>query len=405
MSRFRTITTALAAVLLTAPAAFAYDLQTPGNDTKLSVYGFIYAETIYTTTGSTLQQPTAALYMNLPFDASARDKGNFTMGIQASRWGIASVTPTSAFGDITTKIEFDNNATISGNGVNFRHSFATVGNWLFGRTWSTFNDMNATVDGVDWQGTVGVVGYDTPRRPQIRYTFVFDKSSKLAVALENPAGQGDTITGGGTPDTKIPVLVAAYDYSSSWGHVNVGAVSVYHGVYIPATAGVGDSSYSKTSFGGRISGDVKFGNDDLVLAIYNGQGLGPWALSTQVAQDNSATKTIDFYTVTGWLAGYTHVFSPEWRGNVYASGIKYNANSNIPASQTGPLAINGTAIKQITQGAVNVFYNFNKNTQAGFEYFYEVGKNFGAQTILQQDGTKSDTAKNGRFEFVLQAKF
>jgi len=415
MSRFRNITTALAAVLLTAPA-FAYDIQTPGNDTKLSVYGFVYAETIYTTTGAALAQPTMDLYHTYstsaawgPLDASQHDKGIFTMGIQASRFGVSSVTPTSAFGDITTKLEWDMNGVAAGNGLNFRHMYATVGNWLFGRTWSTFDDLDAGVDCVDWQGQVGNIGYDTPRRPQIRYTFMIDKNSKL-----NPAGTGDSLPAGTSGDTKIPALAAAYNYSDSWGHINVGVLSVYHGVYVPATAGVGDTSYSKSSFAARLSGDVKFGKDDLVFSIYDGSALGAWGPGIQVSQfTNTAAipKDIQFYSNLGVTAGYTHVFSDQWRGNLWASGVKWASNDKIPGTQDVGAPSNGygvgtgAAIKQIYQGGINAFYTFNKNTQMGLEYMYETGKTFGAQSILQQDGTKSDTAKNGRIEFVLQAKF
>jgi hypothetical protein len=412
MSRIRNITTALAAVLLTAPA-FAYDLQTPGNDTKFSVYGFIYAQTNYTTTGSSMQQPTMDSVMTSN-DASAHDKGSFIWGVQPSRFGFASVTPNATYGDITTKIEWDDNATTSGNGYHLRHAYATVGNWMFGQTWSNWVDLNATADAIDWQNSVGQAGYDTPRRAQIRYTFMLDKMNSLAVSLENGSGLEDGTTGTAVPDQKVPAIVAAYTYSDSWGHIGVRAMDVYHGFYIPANTGVGDSKFSKNSFAAMVSGDVKFGKDDLIFSVYDGKALGPWGAGLQVSQITNTVaipQDVQFYNNLGWVAGYTHVFTPAWRANVYASAVNFSSNSSIPGTQgvgaasTGYGAGTGLATKSINDYAVNAFYSFNKNTQLGLEYFYEVDKTFGAASILQQDGTHSDTAKNGRFELVLQAKF
>lgn len=411
MSRSRNLTTALAAVLLTAPA-FAYDIQTPGNDTKLSVYGFVYAMTNYTTTGSSQQIPQGDLNM-LGFDQSAHDSNNVVMGVEPSRFGFASVTPTNAFGDITTKLEWDDNGAPGGNGYHLRHAYATVGNFLMGQTWSVWVDGDATPDALDWQNAVGLPGYDTPRRAQMRYTFKFDKMSSLAISLESDQGTEDGSTGTTTADPKIPAIVAAYSYYDTWGHINVAAMDVYHGFYIPATAGVSDTSFSKSSAAFKVSGDVKFGKDDLVFSVYDGQALGPWGAGLQVSQiTNTAAipKDIQFYSNVGWSGGYTHVFTPEWRANVYVSGVNFSSNSSIPATQgigsTGSYgAGTATAIKSITDYAANAIYSFNKNTTLGLEYFYETAKSFGANEFLQQDGSKKDTVKNGRFELVLQAKF
>jgi hypothetical protein len=426
MSRFRNLTTALAAVLLTAPA-FAYDIQTPGNDTKLSVYGFVYALTNYTTTGSSQFGTQDLVATN--FDASARDSQNILFGIQPSRYGFASVTPNATFGDITTKIEYDQNGLTTGAAFHLRHAFATVGNLLMGQTWSNFVDGDATVDCVDWQGPIGQAGFDTPRRTQIRYTFTFDKANKLAISLEkNTNIDGDTYTSGAVVDTnsgavvdtKIPTIVAAYTYSDSWGHIGVRGMDIYHAEYIPATgtysavtnsgsAAVNSSSFSKSSFAGMVSGDVKFGKDDLVFSVMDGQAIDDWGTGFQGAYfTNSAAipQTVNFMSNLGWVVGYTHVFTPEWRMNVYASGVTFKANSDIPSTQdigTGTAAPAGyglgtaKAIKNINDYAVNAFYTVNKNTQFGLEYFYETAKTFGANDILQQDGSMSDTVKNGRF--------
>ena len=84
MSRIRNITTALAAVLLTAPA-FAYDIQTPGNDTKLSVYGYVYALGNYF-----IDQQQVGVGAISAQNMSVKPDGNYLFSVQPSRYGFAS---------------------------------------------------------------------------------------------------------------------------------------------------------------------------------------------------------------------------------------------------------------------------------------------------------------------------
>jgi hypothetical protein len=258
MSRFRNITTALVATALAVPA-MAYDIQMPGNDTKLSVYGFVYALGQFYI-DSAERGGTGSL---VPGSTGAGETGVLEFSIKPSRWGFASVTPNSTFGDITTKIEYDLNVG-SGAAAHMRHAFATVGNLTFGHTWSLWNDGDASIDEVDWAGPVGSPCWDTPRRPQLRYTFPIDKQNTFAISLEQTTGimDGDLAApgfAGVTSGAKTPNLVAAYTYADTWGHVMATLLETNHAVYVPTVLGVKGKDYSKYGTAFKVSGDVKFG--------------------------------------------------------------------------------------------------------------------------------------------------
>jgi hypothetical protein len=414
MSRIRNITTALAAVLLTAPA-FAYDIQMPGNDTKLSVYGFVYALANENIIGATQTGTSDLIYQGAGgglstssnFTVNAHPSNNFIMNTSPSRYGWATVTPNAMVGDITTKIEMDlNGLNQSSSNFHLRHAYATVGGFLMGQTWSNFLDLSAYPETINWQGVLGNAGFDTPRRAQIRYTFTIDKQSTFAISVEKNQGlDGDSYVGAGAVvDAKLPAVVAAYTYSDSWGHIGVRALANEHGEYIPATAGVASTSWTKESFTGLVGADFKFGKDDLVLSVYTGQATDDWGVGIQGAVfTNTAARpqACDFYTSTGYVVGYTHVFTPQWRANVYTSGVKFSSNSNIPSTEA-PV---NTDIKQFIDGGVNVFYTIAKGAQWGLEYYYEEGKTFGAQSVLTQSGGHSASAANGRIQMLLQVNF
>jgi len=406
MSRFRNITTALVATALAVPA-MAYDIQMPGNDTKLSVYGFVYALGQYY--GDVAERGgTGSL---VPGSNGSAEQGVMEFSIKPSRWGFASVTPNSTFGDITTKIEYDLNVG-SGAAAHMRHAFATVGNLTFGHTWSLWNDLDASIDEVDWAGPVGSACWDTPRRPQLRYTFPIDKQNTFAIGLEQTTGlmDGDlaiAAPAGYTAGAKTPNLVAAYTYADSWGHLAARVLETNHAVYLPSVAGVKGKDYSKYGTAVMLSGDVKFGKDDLVFNVYNGQGLGDYGYGFQASQFVGGTSNT-WYLVknTGYGAGYTHVFSPMWRGNIAVSGVSFSSDTDTPQLAGATDGTHGAAIKTQIDYIINAFMTINPKTQLGIEYFYETQKQFGsAGTILQNDGSTKNSLTAGKLEVVLQAKF
>jgi hypothetical protein len=407
MSHSRNLVTALAAMLLAVPALHAVDVTSVG-DTKLGVYGFVHAVGTYfvdATQGSAYQ---GSLFYNAPdanggaagqtmLDTHNLPTGNFQMSVKPSRFGITSTTPSNSLGDISTKIEMDFNNPSGGPGL--RLANIKFGGWTIGKAWSLWVDGDAGADTVDWAGPIGTPCFDTPRFVSIQYAAKLDKNNTLAFSLEQNGGFNDgtshvtnvpvapeTGIGNGT----IPTIVAAYTYSDSWGHIALRGLGQNYGVYIPATGTTGKSSYNKMEAGFMVSGDVKFGKDDLVFDFMSGNALGQYGTGWQAATLNDATQTVTAYKNIGWMAGYTHNWTDAVRSNIILSGVSFSSDSAIPT--TADTAA-GTDVKTGYSGNLNTFIKLAKNCELGMEYVYEQAKGFGPNTARDQNN--NPTSKNG----------
>jgi hypothetical protein len=430
MSRIRFATTALAAMLLVAPAMQAVDLQSiPGTDTKLSVYGFIQPNFTYFFNANQGGTYAPSLFYAVPadggfpagsspLDTHRAPQDNYQFQVKASRLGFSTVTPSASLGDITTKLEFDLNNASSGLGL--RHAVVMFGGWTIGRYWSLWNDLDAGADTVDWAGAIGSACYDIPRLNEIQYNFKFDKNNSLAFSLEQNGGvngdgsgiipgTGSTVTAG-TPDAKIPTLVAAYTYSDTWGHVALRGLAQNYGAYNAPTATTGSSRYNKVEGAGMISGDVKFGKDDLIFNAYYGDALGQYGTGFQGALLVDATQNVYAFKNVGWTVGYTHSWTDAVRSNIVLSGVSYTDNSDIDALQPAAAAASvNNGIKSGYQGFINTFVKLAKNTEIGFEYVYEQAKPFGtaAAQALTANSDDQPASKNSasKIEVDLHVKF
>jgi len=461
MSRSRFALTALAAMLLAAaPSLQAVDLQSiPGTDTKLQVYGFVMAYGNYfangyegpsNTASSMFYAGQAPAIMNQSGNATQ----NFAFNISPTRFGFASTTPSANLGDISTKIEYD----LNGSNSHLRMAYIKIGGWTVGQAWSTWTDLDAGADTVDWAGAIGSACYDTPRIQQVSYTAAFDKNNTLQIGLEQNLGNGDGVTevsgatkttyvvtypnagagGPGVPvvttttgvavpaagklDGKLPSLVAAYTYSDSWGHIALRALAQNYDVYIPATAyssgtsssvttnppqaatptaQANSSRFNKMQGAFQVSGDFKIAKDDLIFSVYNGTALGQYGNGIQSALINEATQTITGYKSTGWVVGYTHNWSDTLRSNLVASGVTYSGDSAIATTQ----GAGATDIKTMSAYFVNTIVKLSKSTELGFEYVYEGAKGFGTNQGLDNNANPTSTVNASKVEVALTAHF
>jgi hypothetical protein len=409
MSRSRNLTTALAALLLVAPSLQAVDLQSvAGADTKLRVYGFVhivgnyFIDTYENINNSAHGAPYADSYFyGSPNNQSTKPDKQFQIEYAPTRLGFASTTATSSLGDISTKIEMDFNGT---NYPHTRLALIDIGNWEIGQAWSTWVDGDAGADTVDWAGPIGTPGYDTPRFPLIRYTAKIDKNNTIAIAAEQNNGWGDGAAPTGTQaDAKLPTLIGAYTYAGDWGHVGLRAMAQQYALWTPGTATAATQRFNKMGSGVMLSGDVKFGKDDLVYNVYTGSGLGQYATGFQEATAVVATQTITLYKNTGWMAGYTHNWTDAVRSNLILSGVSYSSDSAIASTQNTAA---GTDLKTGISGNINTFIKLAKNTELGMEYVYESAKPFsGGDVWLDKDGKATNKTNASKLEVTLHVGF
>ena len=230
-----------------------------------------------------------------------------------------------------------------------RQAFITYDNWLFGQTWSTFQNVGALPDSLDFIGTTP--GTIFARQPMIRYT-----SGGLQIAVEQPETTVTSRTGGRVlaGDDGIPDIVARYNFGGDWGSLS--ASGILRNLRI-ANDDFGTGSDSAMGYGLSLAGKLKLGDkDDLRLMGTVGDGLGRY-IGLNIVNDAALDASGDLDPIFTWsgFAAYRHVWGEGLRSTVAGSYFKadnpillttnqvtdesWNAFANIIWSPVGPLDI------------------------------------------------------------------
>ncbi|WP_045856228.1 DcaP family trimeric outer membrane transporter [Teredinibacter purpureus] len=257
---------------------------------------------------------------------------------------------------LKTFIEMDFQATPNGNErvsnsytPRLRHAFLTYDKWLFGQTWSTFQNVGALPETVDFIGNTDFGIF--VRQPQIRYT-----SGNFQFSVENPE---TTVTpnGGGTrivtDQNPLPDVVARYNYSADGLSITAAALMRQ----LSYNNGADDSNASSLGF--SFSGKYAIGDDDIRFGFNTGSGMGRYiglnVANGAVMESNGDLTAIDS---TAYYLAYRHPWNAQWRSNITYSAISIDNDTRLT----------GTGVTHATDSLrVNLFYSPVKNLSFGGE--------------------------------------
>ena len=205
-----------------------------------------------------------------------------------------------------------------------RHAFFKYNNWLFGQTWSTFQDVGALAENLDFIGPSE--GTTFVRQAQVRYT-----NGPWEFAAENPESTITPFAGGSrivADDGSVPDLVARYTAKLDNGYIKAAAL-VRQLNY--KTGSVDDS---EMAYGLSVSGKHMFGEDDLRWMATVGSGTGRYlGLNTSngaVLDSNGSLNAIEQW---GGFVSYRHFWDAQWRSNFTFSYL--NNDNDIALTGTG----------------------------------------------------------------------
>jgi len=253
-------------------------------------------------------------------------------------------------------IELDFNVTEGGNErvsnsftPRIRQALINYDNWTFGQGWSTFQNVGALPDSLDFIGVTPGTVFD--RQPLIRYT-----KGGLQLAVEQPETVVTTQTGGMvTPgDDQIPDIVGRYNWSGDWGSVSAAAIVRQLHVSTDDLMGIDDAAWG---YGLSLSGKLKVGaKDDFRFMATAGDGLGRY-IGVNIVNDAAIRTdgTLDPIFTWSGFAAYRHVWADKLRSNIAGSYFKadnpvrlttnqvtdesWNAFANLIWTPVGPLNV------------------------------------------------------------------
>ena len=241
-------------------------------------------------------------------------------------------------GDVMAFIEMDfygggGNEVISNSShPRLRHAFIKYDKWLMGQTWSTFMNLTAIPEAVDFAG--GTMGLAFVRQGQIRYT-----NGNFQVAIENPETWGSDINGNtaSTANDNLPDLVGKYTFKGDWGNVSVGAV----------LQKVDSDVSSETGVGYSIAGRIKAGGkDDIRFQLHGGQTGRYVGVVTSTALVNG-----EYEKQTAFTVAYRHFWNEGDRSSIYYA----NADTELTN-------------RNRSQFGVNYFKALTNKLSVGIEY-------------------------------------
>lgn len=151
---------------------------------------------------------------------------DINMSARQTRFIFKTATDVGARHTLNSHIELDFLVTEGGDErvsnsfvPRIRQGFITYDNWLIGQTWSTFMDVGALPDSVDFIGVTPGTPFN--RQPMVRWT-----KGGLQLAVEQPETVVTTPMGGRIEagDDALPDFVAKYNLAGAGGRVSLAGI-------------------------------------------------------------------------------------------------------------------------------------------------------------------------------------
>ncbi len=263
---------------------------------------------------------------------------------KSSRLNFKTITTTESGEKITGFIEMDFLTTVPGAGnesvsnsysPRLRHAFFTYNNLTFGQTWSTFMNVGALPETVDFLGVSDGTVFN--RQAQIRYTM-----GDFQFALENPESSIDGVR---SDDAGLPDIVARYNINAGEHAFTIAAIARQFANQ--DGAGVDETA---NGFGISLSGIVRLGADDLKFSYTTGDvaryvGLAQVTDAVTVAGDLEATS------VEAAFISYRHYWNSKMRSSlIYSMFDAELENDTEQSSSSTRLNLMYSPTKEVTYG-------------------------------------------------------
>lgn len=298
----------------------------------------------------------------IPMSGNPSNAQRFLMDPTISRLFFKTIINTQPLGPIEAYIETD----FRGNNgaLHLREAYVSFKGWTFGQTATTFVDLDAAPNTIDFQGPNA---YTYNRNVMIRYNHKFNNHWEIAVAAEMPGVSATPGTHSMIIPQRVPDIPAYVQYNWNRGKSHVRASGLLRTMYYYND--VRDNTYAQMGWGAQLSGSVAlcpFAN--FYGMIVYGKGI------TNYIQDLNGTgmdlvstpntdSRLSMLPSMGWLAGLQMNFNKRWQMNIGYSQV--NLWDNNGYFQANP---NAYQLSQYVVG--NLFFNILPSLQVGAEYLY-----------------------------------
>lgn len=319
-----------------------------------------------------------------------------------SRLNFRADTTTDGGSKVTAFVEMDFFTHSDGNEVvsnsyspRIRHAFIKYDNWTFGQTWSTFQDVVALPEALDFVGPAESTTFI--RQAMIRYT-----NGNLELAVENP----QTFVTGGTRDlSTVPDIIARYTFKLNGGSY-IKLAGLMRSLKIQDT---GSGQADDTGFGVSASTKIVFDNGgDLRAMATFGDGVGRYVGLGFVPDGYVHDGSIKTAETIAWFISYRHIWNDQWRSNIMYGRTDNDYDNDVDAGLatfsddlTNPNQFGSDMNDTGTSIHVNLIRTVLPKLDIGVEVIW--GER---ETFRYSEASDSTVARDGDFtRFMLSAKY
>jgi hypothetical protein len=269
--------------------AFPGSWGIPGTNSRIGVFGFIKVDYLQDIRPNNNQFEFTIPTIPLKGTPESNLGGRANIHAKQSRMQIdlrnitAQGKPMQAF--VSWDFFFDD--PDQDNFFRLRMAYGVWGNLLAGQTWSTFADLTALIETIDFEGGDALIGN---RSPQFRYTSSIGDRWSWAAAIEKPLMQiDDPLSLGGETRASTPELIGRLRWKKARNHVQLTAL------VNQLRFAFDDGSGSATSLrlGGNLTGKFVFGRSQRTLlgwGVAGGRGMATFSPTTSADNLDAAVN-------------------------------------------------------------------------------------------------------------------
>lgn len=328
-------------------------IQTLGQKLQIGLGGFARLNGVFDLNG--LQDMDDFIVYEIPVGPGNNSRERLNLSASQSRL-FTEFTGKTKYGPIRTYLEADFYG--DNNTFRLRHAYGVFKGFLLGQTWSTFMDLDASPNTIDFEGPNSEIAI---RNPMIRYGRNVGKSLYFAVAAETPEA---SITVG--PSTEsipqfLPDLIGRIGFKSKWGHLQIASIRRF----IAYEDSLSGNSKEKLGWGGALSGAFNLSKIDILMfqAVYGKgiaryiQDISGYGLDLVPAKPDSGLKPLP---VIGGYAALQHNWTKNLNSTIVYSIIYVDDLGLKPE----------TSYKTGQYVAVNLFWDVLPVFTLGVEYLW-----------------------------------
>ena len=301
----------------------------------------------------------------IPMENRQRDYPHLYMSAKQSRFGLnAERSLNNQPLKARIEVDFHDNSNQAGGLVRLRHAYFSYAGFTFGQAWSTFYDIQARPQIVDFEGANSAT---LNRVPLLRYDRAIDEHT-WSLALENPIEQ-ITVSGPVKIHKQIvPDLVTAFKFrwNNQQSFIKVAALARQLRYEMPLDH-QSDIMQTASLWGGGLmaSSSIKIAEADrLKFQMIGGKGIARYIRGVRnlgydaiCKQDCHALESIGVY---GGFMAYEHEWKENWSSTFLMGGINILEVDRFEADD----------LDYCLYGSANLFYQPAPAFSIGLEYLY-----------------------------------